>query len=45
MNIQHKYIINLIFLHLKGVKNTLTGLNKALTWIKTTNADCLVHGE
>ena len=44
MNPQHS--INLTFLHLKGFDtNTLTGLNQALHWLKTTDADCLMHGE
>lgn len=44
MNTQHS--INLTFLHLKGFDtNTLTGLQAALTWLKTTDADCLMHGE
>lgn len=44
MNTQHS--INLTFLNLKGFDtNTLTGLNKALHWLKTTDADCLMHGE
>lgn len=44
MSPQHS--INLTFLHLKGFDtNTLTGLNQALTWLKTTEADCLMHGE
>ena len=44
MNTQHS--INLTFLHLKGFDtNTLKGLNKALHWLKTADADCLMHGE
>ena len=44
MNPQHS--INLTFLHLKGFDtNTLTGLNQALHWLKTTDADCLMHAE
>ncbi len=44
MNTQHS--INLTFLHLKGFDtNTLTGLQTALTWLKTADADCLMHGE
>ena len=38
--------INLTFLNLKGFDtSTLTGLNAALHWLKTTEADCLMHGE
>lgn len=38
--------INLTFLHLKGFDtNTLTGLNQALTWLNTADADRLMHGE
>lgn len=44
MNTQHS--INLTFLHLKGFDtNSLTGLQTALQWLKTTDADCLMHGE
>lgn len=44
MNTQHS--INLTFLHLKGFDtNSLTGLNQALHWLKTADADCLMHGE
>ena len=44
MNTQHS--INLTFLHLKGFDtNTLTGLKKALHWLKTSEPDCLMHGE
>ena len=44
MNTQNS--INLTFLHLKGFDtNTLAGLNQALHWLKTTDADCLMHGE
>lgn len=44
LNTQHS--INLTFLHLKGFDtNTLTGLQAALNWLKTTDADCLMHGE
>lgn len=38
--------INLTFLNLKGFDtSTLKGLNAALHWLKTTDADCLMHGE
>ena len=38
--------ILLTFLNLKGFDtSTLTGLNVALHWFKTTEADCLMHGE
>ncbi|WP_019679579.1 hypothetical protein [Ruminococcus flavefaciens] len=38
--------INLTFLQQKGFKTTaLEGLNKALNWLKTTDADCLMHGK
>ena len=38
--------INLTFLQQKGFKTTtLEGLTKALNWLKTTDADCLMHGE
>ncbi len=38
--------INLTFLQQKGFKiSTLEGLNKALKWLKATDADCLMHGE
>lgn len=44
MNIQND--INLTFLSQKGFKiYTLEGLNKALHWLKTTDADCLMYGE
>ncbi len=44
MHTQHD--INLTFLQQKGFKiSTLEGLNKALNWLKTTDADCLMHGE
>ena len=38
--------ILLTFLNLKGFDtSTLTGLNAALHWLKTAEADCLMHGE
>ena len=38
--------INLTFLNLKGFDtSTLIGLNAALHWLKTAEADCLMHGE
>lgn len=38
--------INLTFLNLKGFDtSSLTDLNAALHWLKTTEADCLMHGE
>ena len=38
--------INLTFLQQKGFKTTtIEGLNTALNWLKTTDADCLMHGE
>lgn len=41
-----QHSINLTFLHLKGFDtNSLTGLNQALHWLKTADADCLMHGE
>lgn len=44
MNTLHD--INLYFLQQKGFKTTtIEGLNKALNWLKTTEADCLMHGE
>ena len=44
MNTQNS--INLTFLNLKGFDtSSLTGLNAALYWLKTTEADCLMHGE
>ena len=44
MNTQNS--INLTFLNLKGFDtSSLTGLNAALHWLKTTEADCLMHGE
>ncbi len=44
MFIEHD--INLTFLQQKGFKTTpLEGLNKALNWLKTTDADCLMHGK
>ena len=43
-NTQHD--INLTFLQQKGFKiSTIEGLNQALHWLKTTDADCLMHGE
>lgn len=43
-NTQHD--INLTFLQQKGFKiSTIEGLNKALHWLKTTDADALMHGE
>ncbi|HQM01357.1 MAG TPA: hypothetical protein PLH98_12505 [Ruminococcus flavefaciens] len=44
--IHTQHDINLTFLQQKGFKiSTLEGLNKALHWLKTTDADCLMHGE
>lgn len=44
MFIEHD--INLTFLQQKGFKTTtLEGLNQALNWLKTTDADRLMHGE
>ena len=44
--IHTQHDINLTFLHQKGFKiSTLDGLNKALNWLKTTDADCLMHCE
>lgn len=44
--IHTQHDINLTFLQQKGFKiSTLDGLNKALNWLKTTDADCLMHGE
>ena len=44
MNTQNS--INLTFLNLKGFDtSTLIVLNAALHWLKTTEADCLMHGE
>ena len=38
--------INLTFLSHKGFDtSTLTGLQKTLTWLQTTDADALMHGE
>ena len=38
--------INLTFLNLKGFDtSTLIGLNSALQWLKTAEADCLMHGK
>ena len=38
--------INLTFLSQKGFDtSTLTGLQKTLTWLQTTDADALMHGE
>ena len=44
---QHpQYDINITFLQQKGFDaSSLTGLKKALTWLKDTDADCLMHGE
>lgn len=43
-NTQHD--INLTFINLKGFDtSTLTGLQKALDWLKTTDADALMHDE
>ena len=43
-NTQHD--INLTFLSQKGFDTfTLTGLQKALTWLHTTDTDALMHGE
>lgn len=42
----NKHDINLTFLQQKGFKtSTIEDLNKALHWLKTTEADCLMHGE
>ena len=42
----NKHDINLTFLQQKGFKtSTIEDLNKALHWRKTTEADCLMHGE
>ena len=38
--------INLTFINQKGFDtSTLTGLQKALSWLKTTDADKLMHGK
>lgn len=43
-NTQHD--INLTFINQKGFDtSTLIGLQKALHWLKTTDADALMHGE
>ena len=44
---QHtQYDINITFLQQKGFDaSSLTGLKKALTGLKDTDADCLMHGE
>ena len=44
---QHpQYDTNITFLQQKGFDaSSLTGLKKALTWLKDTDADCLMHGE
>lgn len=44
---QHtQYDINITFLQQKGFDtSSLTGLKKALTWLKDTDADCLMHGK
>ena len=44
MNTQHD--INLTFINQKGFDTTsLDGLKKALSWLQTTDADMLMHGE
>ena len=44
MNTQNN--INLTFLNLKGFDtNTLAGLQAALHWLKTSEPDCLMHGQ
>lgn len=44
---QHpQYDINITFLQQKGFDtSSFAGLKKALTWLKNTDADCLMHGE
>ena len=43
-NTQHD--INLTFLSQKGFDtSTLTGLQKALSWLQTADPDALMHGE
>ncbi len=42
----NQHDINLTFLQQKGFKtSTIEDLNKALHWLKTTDADALMHGE